>query len=53
MSQHRFLFDSDKALNIRVDQLFEKNNVSTIKQIHEDTKQDIEKKKQKLRNLVG
>ena len=44
---------SERALQVRVNQLFEKNNVETVRTIHHDTKEEIEEKKKRLRALVG
>ena len=51
--QAQNVFSSDKALQVRVNQLFEKNNVQAVRVSHKNTQEDVEKKKQTLRTLVG
>ena len=46
-------FGSAKSLEVRVNQLFERNNVNSVRGICKTTQQDIEQKKEKLRELVG
>lgn len=46
-------FSTDRAVQVRVNQLFEKNNVSSVRSIQKTTRDDIEQKKQTLRSLVG
>lgn len=46
-------FNSEKSLQVRVNQLFEKNNVQSVRVMQKKTQDDIEQKKQTLRALVG
>ena len=50
---HLQLADSDKALELRVHQLFEKNKITSIQEIEKSTQEEIREKKQELRRLVG
>lgn len=50
---HLQMEDSDKALELRVHQLFEKNKISSIQEIERATQKEIREKKQELRRLVG
>jgi conserved oligomeric Golgi complex subunit 1 len=50
---HYNLSNSEKSIQIKINQIFEKNNIAAIKNIDKQSKQDVEKKKYELRMLVG
>ena len=50
---HYYLSNSEKSLQIKINQIFEKNNISAVRNIDKQAKQDVEKKKYELRMLVG